>query len=638
MHLSRFRGSLAEGMPRCEAPGYITMTNKILLLGTSTLLLAGLAGCQSAKPSDTLLLKKDPGSSVTYRAPGENDVPYAKNVVYVPRDAKFSLSLEALNPGWLHQENISRQENSSAVASFFAGDPGLAGKNLWLLITIRTLSTDDALQIESKRISRASLVKYDMRSFGLIPLTVDEITPFSLEANTDYEVQIRLYDVKKAFQHASFENRAGLSGVARTTWATARNTFKSLVGTPAENPSAEPAGDIGIERQLIAAGGEVRFDARFAIYRNADSLAPRLPEDDARGGVLVNRYQLTDPHNRRTTDRRAPANETRFTDAESYLDRLQTLESVEVPGREDAFLRFRIEAMWSPVARALAQIQAAPVAPENVSEEQARAAESLAVIARETFLKASEDEKEARLAASETLRKSDLANSGGQLDETARTLSLKTQEVTAARTAMETAQTRAREARQAVEASASRAAQTANAEKTVALANATLEDARRAAEAAVRELDASRAALQQARDSAEAARLKKEEWLQAEARATRRRDAAREELATLARKLESRPDDADLRQKVAALELETQDAAKAVDTAVSEWKLAQKDQEAKLAGIADRAEAVAQKRNILAEVEQEKQRARAAKDKADAVLNGADVADPRPAILRARSL
>ncbi|TSJ76982.1 hypothetical protein [Rariglobus hedericola] len=608
------------------------MNRSLTLLGASALTLVVLtAGCQSRSP-DTVLLKKDPGSSVIYRAPGENDVPYATNVVHVPRDARFSLSLEALNPGWLHEAGVRKTNNS------LSSEAGLAGKDLWLLIHIRTLSSNDALQVESKRISRASLVKYDLRSFGLIPLTVDEVTPFALEANTDYEVDIRLYEVKKGFQRASFDNRPGLSGVARTAWATTTDTFKSLVGNSGTKPFTPAASDdLPIERQLLEAGGSLQFDARFAIYRSADTLAPRHPDDDPRGGTLINHYQLTDPYNRRITDRQEPRKDARFTDAASYLEHLQSLENAEIPGRQDAFLRFRIESMWSPVVETLAKIQAAPATPENVSQEQALAAESLAATARETFMKVSEEEKQASLAATESLRKSSETNSA-QLEETSRALSRKTQQVAASRAAMEIAQARALAARQAVEAAASRAAQAANAEKTVELANTALDAARRSTEAAVKSLDDARAALQETRAAAEAARLKKEEWMQTETRSKRRLDEVREQLAALTVKAEKKPDDAELRQKLVTAEQQLADTTKSVETAASEWKLAQKDQEAKLNEVEDRIDAVAQKRLALAEAEQEKQRARTAKDQADVVLNGTNATDPRPAILRARSL
>lgn len=595
------------------------------LIAASALILAGFSGCQS-RSSDAVLLKKDPGSSVTYRVPGENDIPYATNVVYVPRDARFSLSFDALNPGWLHQSS--------------AGKPGasLAGKDLWMILHVRTLSSNDALQVESKRISRASLVKHDLRSFGLIPLTVDEITPFSLEANTDYEVEIRLYEVSDAFRRPALAGRPGLTGVARTAWTTATDTFKSLIGDSAtQSFDGVTTTDLPIERQLLASGGDLQFEARFAIYRSEETLAPRHPDDDSRGGTLINRYQLTDPYNRRETDHRDRRRDARYADATAYLDRIQTLEALEVPGRQDAFLRFRIESMWSPHAKALAQLQATPRTIENVSEEQALAAEALATTARNTFLRIAEEEKQAGLTAAEALRKTGDTNPA-QLEETARALSRKTQEVAAARAAMETAQVRAREARQAVEADASRAAQTANAEKTAAIAVVALEDARRAVEAALQDLDNSRAALQQTREAAEAARLKKEEWMAAEARENRRLESAREDLSKLAQRVEKRPDDTALRERLAHAERRVADASKAAESAAEEWKLAQKDQEAKLNAVEDHIEAVAQKRLILAEKEQERQRARLAKDRADAILIGTDSTDPRPDILRARNL
>ena len=602
---------------------------------TALLALAFTAGCQSPS-ADTVLLKKEPGSSVIYRAPGENDIPYATNVVHVPRDARFSLSLETLNPGWLHQESARKESSSPTGSPLRLSDVGLSGKDLWLLVNVRTLSALDAFQAETKQISRASLVKHDLRSFGLIPLTIDEVTPFALEANTDYEVEIRLYEVQGSLHRLASDNRPGLRGVARTAWAATTDTFKAFVGDSAL-PAGHARADLLIERQLVESGATLHFNTRFAIYRSADTLAPRTVEGDARGGTLINRYQITDPYNRRDTDHYRPRQAGVYADTTSYLERLENFENTEVPTRRDAFVRFRIESMWSPVAKTLAQIEAAPKSAENVSQEQALAAESIATTARETFLRAAEDEKQAAFAAAEALRKSD-SNNSARFEETARALSRKTQEVAAARAAMENAQTRAREARQAVETAASRTAQTANAEKTAALADAALENARRVTEAALRDLDAARAALQQTRDAAEAARLKKEEWIQVEAASKARLVEIREELSELTVKAAKKPDDVALRQKLVATEQAAADAQKSAETAAAEWALAQKDQEAKLNEVEDRIRTVAEKRILHAETEQQRQRARIAKDQADAQLLGTEATDPRPAILRARSL
>lgn len=602
-------------------------SSSLPFLGLCAAALAVLAaGCQS-RDSDALLLKKDPGSSVTYRAPGENDIPYATNVVHVPRDARFTLNLEALNPGWLHADSARRPGATYPLSR----DNTVAGRDLWLLVHIRSLPAGDALQIESKHVTRASVVKYDLRSFGLIPLTVDETTPFALEANTDYEVDVRLYELKHPLADSALASRPGLSGVGRAAWATAADTFKSLVGGPAARTSGR---ELPAERRLMDAGGILRFDARFAIYRDEDTLAPRHPEDDSRGGSLINRYQLIDPANRRLSDRRAPAP---YADPAGYLEIIDSLENAETPGRQDAFLRFRIESMWSPVARALAAANAAPAAPDNIGEEQALAAEALADTARETFLRFSEEEKQARLAAAESLRKSDGAPVAN-LEETARILSQKTRQAVAARTAMETAQARARDARQAVEAAASRAAETANAEKTVALATTALDRARRDVDAAVRALDDARDALRRTREAAEASRLRKEEWLQTETRARRRLEAARADLEAARRKADKKSDDPAVVRLVSAAEQTLSDATQAVDTAHAEWELAQKDQNAKLGEIEDRIGTVDQRRLALAEAEAERQRALAAKDRADDILLGTDATDPRPAILRARSL
>lgn len=460
------------------------------------IIVALTTSCRTSPPvqpsaTNTVLLKKEPGASDIYRAPGEDDQPYATNVVHVPRDARFSLTLEALHA-------VQPPKNTR-----------LAGKDLWLLIDIHTLPPADSRQTETKHITRASVVKYDTRHAGLIPLTLDEVTPFALEANTDYDVRIGLHE-------------------------------DTIDGT-------------------------ALLETHFAIYRSADTLAPRNSTDDTRGDTLINHYQLNDPH-------------------------------------QKTFLRFRIECMWSPVAQALSHLQPTAATPKPITPEQVLTAESLAASARDTFLKAAEDEKQAHLAASEILRKSD-STASAQWEEVTRMLSQKTQEVAAARIAMETAQGRAREARQALEAANIRAAQTANFEKTAALAAAALDHARRRTEAAARDLEEARNSLQRIRATAEAARLKKEEWLQAEAR-TR-----------------AEPDSPD-----------------AIEAASTERRLAQRDHDARLKEVEDWIAAVAQKRTALAEAEQQKQRALAAKKQADDVLNRTEAPDPRPAILRAHSL
>jgi len=460
------------------------------------LITALVAGCHAPpssglRPTDAVLLKKEPGASDVYRAPGEDNVPYATNVVHVPGDARFSLTLEALH------------------ATQPLKGPRFNGKDLWLLIDIRTLPTVGSPTAETKRITRASVVKYETCHSGLIPLTLDEVTPFALEANTDYDIRIGLHE-----------------------------------GTT---------------------NGATILETRFAIYRSADTLAPRNAADDPRGGTLIDHYQLNTPH-------------------------------------QKAFLRFRIECMWSPVAQALAHLQPATVNPRPITPEQVLTAESLAASTRETFLKAAEEEKQARLAASDILRKSD-ATPSAQWEEVTRVLSQKTQESAAARTAMEIAQTRAREARQALEAANVRAAEAANLEKTAALAATALDHARRRTEAAAKALEEARDALQRIRAAADDARLKKEEWIKAETRAR------------------AQPDD-----------------PHAIETASTERRLAQRDHDARLKEIEDMIVVVAQKRAVLAEAEHEKQRAFAAKKQADDALNRTEPPDPRPAILRAHTL
>ena len=421
-----------------------------------------LAGCATT-PSDTVLLKEIPGVPDAYRVPRENDIPYAKNVVYVPGDARFALNLEAINTGWLHQRQVTRDPSKPSP---FDRSPVLAGKDLWVLVNARSLSGDDALALHAKTISRALAVKSGMRSFGLIPLSADEKNLFALEADTDYEVSLRIYEVDAvAFERIAagyHQANPGLSGMAVDAWSTVRSMTKALVGESGlRTMHTNPGESFPVEPMLREAGAVLQFEGDFSIFRNETRLAPSKPDGTAQ--VLSQRFVLVDPYQRGDTDYTKPNARPAYADGKEYLARLETIETADSLSRRDAFVRFTVDAVWSPLRRARDEtklegeaLASAPEAEPSATDEEKAATAAVATRLEEAtlqaYLKAAEIEKQAVLEAHETMQRTGpiAADRPPEALQTALlTASAKARESREARAAWETAKAAAEKQRQA---------------------------------------------------------------------------------------------------------------------------------------------------------------------------------------------
>lgn len=322
-------------------------------------LLLTLPGCTTNHSTNAILKKRQDGplAEPTFAMPAPRatpHVPYAKNAVFVPRKSIFSLQLDAINPAWIHQEvdralpgvDFSKANLKNDAASY------LEGKDLWILITAKTTSASDPLEFEAKKIFKASVVKYNMRSFGIIPLDTEEARPISLESNFSYDIDLTVYEVKGVFAKrlaaGFYKSNPGLTGVAMEAWDALGGTFRSLVGDPLAHAFIKETGsDMLLERALLEAGAVLQFRAQFSILRLPDKESSALDKE-----INVTQYLLEDPV-KKNYDATGPTPKG-FSDFETYLKSLDAV-SGEVKlndlGRDDAFVLFTIKDTIAPAER-----------------------------------------------------------------------------------------------------------------------------------------------------------------------------------------------------------------------------------------------------------------------------------------------
>jgi len=277
-----------------------------------------LSSCTTNHFTNSILLEKN-GSN--YSAPKEEStgIEYAKNAVFIPSNSKFEIRLSAINPAWIHQGVKRHIDMDSTDANGLTAEEAnyIDGKDLWILISVRTTDPSDPLEFSTKQIYKATVVKYNMRSFGVIPLDVNEQTPFSLEGNSSYEVEITVYQVKDIFikriAAEFYNNNPGLSGIVKEGWGLLGSTFKSLVGDPIIKVFKKEYGsDLAAERTLLELGAVLEFHGQFSVLRTSDEAVPNqwasqsyILVDRVKAGYGTNGYtpahvEFSDPSSYRT--------------------------------------------------------------------------------------------------------------------------------------------------------------------------------------------------------------------------------------------------------------------------------------------------------------------------------------------------
>lgn len=314
----------------------------------SLILLFLLPGCHTNHYTNAILKTKESNGTYSIQK-GINGIPYGKNAVFVPKDSRFSLTLKAINPAWIHQQ-VKRSLTATAFETTAFSEAEAAymeGKDLWVLITVRTTASNDPLEFETKQISKASVVKYNMRSFGLIPLDADESTPFALEANSSYEVDMRVYEVRDVFLKRiaaeTYKASPGISGLVKDSFGVANATLKTLAGDPIVKIFNKEYGtDLAVERALLEFGAVLQFRAQFSILRSTT----RAVEDKTES----NEYLLIDPVKTGYSGSSAGPTDHEFNDAQTYYGRLESAETVTQASlrRGDAFILLEVGSVKSP--------------------------------------------------------------------------------------------------------------------------------------------------------------------------------------------------------------------------------------------------------------------------------------------------
>lgn len=295
--------ALAAGLGGCSAPHYF---DAFLLENVNNKSLEGrgddsdknkIADSQNQKFSCEEVDKKSDDKScgntyvpVFLREGHTNGViPYtfSSNPIYVSKDAKVSLNITEIHPGWLHAGKEWELPDIDQRKWKRSQTHHIMGKELWLLVDARTIDAKDPLMTHSTRSFSATNVKMDGQSFGLVPVS-DKESIISLDGENSYQVTFRLYEVdgltwKMALARA-VDKAGGLSDVLESAMATVGNLALSLGGstiqTAVQGVLTDSLGEeMLFERLLLAAGAEKEMHGQVLILAS-DTELPNV-EDKA---------------------------------------------------------------------------------------------------------------------------------------------------------------------------------------------------------------------------------------------------------------------------------------------------------------------------------------------------------------------
>lgn len=235
---------------------------------------AGLAGCVGARHSTSGFLLKETGDDDVFTLARDlNGDLVSNNPIYVETGSIFTISLESVNPGWIHfdkkfspgpldENKWTKQETDH-----------IRGKELWVLFTITALDRNDPLELKRKEFFHATNVKFGTESFRGIPLDISEKNVFSHEADAPYRVRYRVYevdnfDLKRAAVDA-FSEDPGLYGVGVSLFNSIRSTVSSIIGDDLTKLVKNEDEDetLLLERLLLSQGGEIELAGEFLIIR-----------------------------------------------------------------------------------------------------------------------------------------------------------------------------------------------------------------------------------------------------------------------------------------------------------------------------------------------------------------------------------
>jgi hypothetical protein len=313
-------------------------------------------GCSTNHFSEAILYKKTTGS--TYGVPKTGN-----NPVYVDSKSVFQLEIEYLQPGWIHNgESMPTLDDDSYIGFKKNITRHLYGKELWLLTKIESLSSEDVLERNSKTYYKTTNIKLNSESYAKVALDQSEKVIFSHEADSQYRITFKLYevdgfDIKKAAVKA-YDDSPGLAGIFLTIGQTITSTLGSLAGSIVTDlwKSANEE-QLFVERLLLENDATLEFQGALHVLREDGILNASTPMKNTEY-VLYDKFK-------------SDAWDTKFSDKASYqarkLEKDQNIDiSPPVAGSVDtkSYIKLKVtEALSNPSSAA---IGIAPLAPNHI--------------------------------------------------------------------------------------------------------------------------------------------------------------------------------------------------------------------------------------------------------------------------------
>ena len=242
-----------------------------------------LVGCSTSTNHSThaLLFQKmenTDSKQVKYHlARSESGELYSSNPIFIAADGRFSISIDKIHPGWIHQRppasgsssEGSTDRNEEALPSTQVQH--LSGKELWMLSKITYLDTQDPLEAKSKTYYSSSNIKYDSLSYALMPLDAGEKLLFTHDSDGAYRINIEVYEVDSvAFKKELYKltKNPGLTELVVGIFNTGKQILGAVAGGAVDDYLNEKLREpLALERLLLTAGAVVEFQGEVTIQR-----------------------------------------------------------------------------------------------------------------------------------------------------------------------------------------------------------------------------------------------------------------------------------------------------------------------------------------------------------------------------------
>ena len=217
---------------------------------------------------------------------------FGSNPVFIAKDSKFSVEINAIKPPSLYYDSLSENVPFSSVGNGKKYGP-LSGQNieknirdrqLWLLTTVRSQNISDPLEANSKVYIKSTQVKWDSGSHLLIPLDKDEKAIFTHESDLSYKVSFQLLEVNALSvkkQLAILRNQSGIANLLQTGLNTLADLVHVSIGKDILKEKVNPIlqNDTAFQRLLLSIGASVEFFGDILILRDDLDFIDKYPNE-----------------------------------------------------------------------------------------------------------------------------------------------------------------------------------------------------------------------------------------------------------------------------------------------------------------------------------------------------------------------